>query len=322
MEFSPVSIVVSIKNEIENLPQLLKFLNKQDYPGFEVIIVDDFSTDGSSEFLMDKPGIRVIKPDNDLPGKKHGLEKGISIASFENILVTDGDCEGVSSEWVRTMIEAKSEAQIVLGYAPLLYKSIVGFFAAFETWIIAIQYLSYAKAGIPYMGVGRNMLFDKKLFEKNKGYEGHKDLASGDDDLLIRDIATGSNVSITLNPNSQIFSQAPSSSSTFLRQKKRHLSTSVRYKMKHQLLLSIWAISQMFFYLLIALYGCLSLDWRIVGTIWIVKIVIQWVIAIFVGIKMKETRFLALFPILDLLLAIHYWMMVPFTFIKNKYDWN
>lgn len=321
-DLANISIVISIKNELKNLPRLAAFLQNQQYPKHEILFVDDFSTDESWPFLEKQGGFKLLKAKEDLPGKKHALEEGIKEASYDNILVTDGDCYGISPHWIRTMAAAKTNHKIVLAYAPLVYNSLIGFFAAFETWIIAMQYLSYARAGIPYMGVGRNMLFDKSLFIEKGGYGDHKDLASGDDDLLIRDLADGRNTTVTLNPSSKMFSPAPENLFSFIRQKRRHLSTSGRYKALHQALLALWALSLIGFYLLLILYGWISGNWLMAGTIWLIKIVIPWGISIPIGIKMDETRFLFLFPILDVVLAFYYWVMVPFTFIKKKNDWN
>ena len=321
-DFVPVSIVISIKNEAKNLPGLVRFLQNQDYPVYEILFVDDFSSDESFSFLEKQKGIKVIKAKKDLPGKKHALEEGIRRASYDYILVTDGDCIGRSSQWIKEMTLVKKDRQVVLAYAPLTGTSIVGFFAAFEAWIIAIQYLSYACAGMPYMGVGRNMLFDRGLFYKKGGYGGHKDLASGDDDLLIRDISDRTNTTITLNPETKMFSEAPESIMALIRQKKRHLSTSGRYKVIHKILLGLWAFSQMFFYPLLIIYGWITGKWLWSGTIWFIKIVIPWLISVLIGEKMEERRFLKLFPFLDLILAIYYWMMGPFTLIKNKDRWN
>lgn len=321
-DFVPVSIIISIKNEAKNLPGLVGFLQNQDYPEYEILFVDDFSSDESFSFLQKQKGIKVIKAKKDLPGKKHALEEGIMRASYDCILVTDGDCIGRSSQWIREMILVKKDRRVVLAYAPLTSTSTVGFFAAFEAWIIAIQYLSYACAGIPYMGVGRNMLFDRELFYKKGGYDGHKDLASGDDDLLIKDIADGTNTTITLNHGAKMFSPAPESITALIRQKKRHLSTSGRYKVIHKILLGLWALSLMFFYPLLIIYGWTTGKWVMAGTIWLIKIIVPWIIAVRIGEKMEEKRFLGLFPFLDLILAIYYWMMGPFTLIKNKDRWN
>lgn len=318
----PVTIVVSIKNERENLPELLTFLRTQQHPQYEIIIVDDFSDDDSYEFLSKQDDIILLQPACDKPGKKEALETGIGKARYNYILVTDADCRGKSEDWISSMISAKGNKQIVLGYAPLTYKNLLSYFASFEAWIIAIQYLSYAKWGIPYMGVGRNLLFEKSIFIENKGYDKHKDLASGDDDLLIREIARADNTTISLTPSSYMYSAAPDSPGILKRQKKRHYSTAPRYKTIHKLLLMSWSGSLMAFYLFLFVYIGYTENWKTGITIWAVRIFIQWVVAILIAIRMREIRFIVLFPFLDVLLAVFYWLTSPLLIIKTRIDWS
>jgi glycosyltransferase involved in cell wall biosynthesis len=317
-----VTVVVSVKNEMKNLPDLVAFLKSQTYVNRDILIINDYSTDGTHIFLNSISGIQVLKPTKDLPGKKHALQEGIQEARGEYILLTDGDCLGNSSDWVGRMASSIGHKKIVLGYGPLLYKNWVGCISAFETWVIAIQYLSYAEWGMPYMGVGRNLLFSKSLFNDNNGFKNHQDLVSGDDDLLIRDIASRQNTAICLNPDSYMYSNAANKIDALISQKKRHLSTAVKYKPYHQFFLTFWSGSLMAFYPLLIIYGIVSGNWATAGTIYIFKIVVQWVIAIAIGYKMKEMRFVLFFPLLDIALSIYYWFLTPFLFYKNKVAWK
>jgi len=317
-----VSVVISAKNEMDNLPDLVEFLQSQDYDNFEILIVDDYSSDGTYEFLKSISGIKVLKPTKNLPGKKHALQEGIQAACGEYILLTDGDCIGNSRCWIQKMVSEIDRRKIVLGYGPLKYKNWVGCISAFETWIIAIQYFSYAEWGIPYMGVGRNLLFSRQLFHQNEGYKNHQNFTSGDDDLLIRDIASGNNTTICLHPDTYMFSNAVNTFNQLLAQKKRHLSTAIKYKLPHQILLTLWSGSLMAFFPLLIIYGVVSGNWLMAGTIYISKLVVQWAVAIVVGFKMMEKRFILFFPLLEIALCIYYWLLTPFVFTKKNVSWK
>src|SRR5690606_19303744 len=119
------------------------------------------------------------------------------------------DCIPASEFWMQRMIAPFSKgAEIVLGYGP--YYKAKGFLnkiIRFETFHTALQYLSYALAGLPYMGTGRNLAYKKELFLKNKGFSAHNHLPGGDDDLFINATATGKNTSIVIEKDSFTFSE-------------------------------------------------------------------------------------------------------------------
>src|SRR5205809_1099854 len=137
-------------------------------------------------------------------GKKYPLSIGIKEANHEVMLLTDADCVPASEHWIQKMQEAYHDGvEIVLGYGayhkrPGLLNKLI----RFETIHSAIQYLSYALAGTPYMGVGRNLSYKKDLFLRNKGFSSINHVPSGDDDLFINKVATKKNTKIIIDPES------------------------------------------------------------------------------------------------------------------------
>src|SRR5690606_29715318 len=128
--------------------------------------------------------------------------------------------------WLKKMVaKMKGDAQLVLGFAP--YTEAPGFlnkFIRYEAVYTAMQYLSFALAGIPYMGVGRNMAYRKQLFHQAKELEKHRHLASGDDDLFVNEVATKKNTAIQLDPETFVYSTPKLTWRGYKRQKTRHLS--------------------------------------------------------------------------------------------------
>ena len=98
--------------------------------------------------------------------------------------------------------------EIVLGYgAYKKYPGILNKLIRFETFHTALQYFSYALAGKPYMGVGRNLSYRKEAFLRNKGFSAINHIPSGDDDLFINMIATKTNTAIVIDKEAHTLSE-------------------------------------------------------------------------------------------------------------------
>jgi hypothetical protein len=209
----------------------------------------------------------------------------------------------------------------VLGYSPMKKTSgLVNLFARFETYLTGVQYLSYAFARMPYMGVGRNMIIDNSLRASNLDKVKGQDLASGDDDLTINAIATGENTGICIQPDSFVFTDSPITLKGFITQKTRHISTSVHYKMIHQIMLGAFSASQILFYLFL-IYGGLSgtIPIHICLIAYVVKQVVQISIHSLLIKKMKESIVIHQLLLLDLLLFLYY-LVMPFILLIRKND--
>lgn len=254
-EYPAVSVIIAAKNEIENLKKHIESILEQDYPEFELIVINDGSTDLSSEFLEGLlsrfSNLRIISIEKS-KGKKNALKEGILNAKNEILLFTDADCYAKSRFWIKSMIECLSkDVDIVLGYGAYLKgRSFIEKFVMYDAYIIALQYFSASIKGRPYMGVGRNLLYRKSIWLKNNGFESHKSLLSGDDDLFIKQAATGNNSVVCLSDDSFTYSIPSKTFKEFIRQKSRHISTSGSYSNYAKLFTSIDTISRSIIYLL------------------------------------------------------------------------
>jgi len=254
----PVSVIVAAHNEEENLKDFLPYILKQDYPEFEVIVIDDRSEDETSSVIAELQkhykNLRTtfIKKNEKIKyGKKLAVTLGIKASKYDYILLTDADCKPNSNLWIKETVEHFQSSDIVLGYGPYFEKpSFLNRMIRFDTMFIALQYLSFAKAGIPYMGVGRNLAYKKDLFIKNRGFASHSHIHSGDDDLFINEVANSHNTSISINKNTFVYSSPNESLKDWLWQKKRHFTTFKKYKLIHKILLSAEGYSRALFYIL------------------------------------------------------------------------
>jgi len=258
----PVSVVIAARNEYHHLKKSLPVLLTQDYPEYEVIVVNHVSEDETADYLKEMqqthPRLKVVNIERDLNffhGKKFPLSIGIKSAAHDILLLTDADCMPASNQWVKTMASHYGvSTEIVLGVGP--YQKEKGFLngaVRYDTFFTAMQYLSYALAGLPYMGVGRNLSYRKELFFKYKGFISHYKVASGDDDLFINQAAQSGNTQIEISPESFVYSEPKHSWHEWFTQKRRHLSAGNKYKTRFKLLLGAYSFSLGIFYLTIVL---------------------------------------------------------------------
>jgi len=282
-----VSVVICAHNEYYNLKENLPLILEQNYPEFEVVVVNHASDDDTAFLLSELekryPYLKTIEIRHDLnffTGKKFPLSIGIKSARYNIILLTDADCKPASREWISQFQSSfTGNTEIVLGYGPYnRSKGILNRLIRFDTVHIAIQYLSYTLAGMPYMGVGRNLSYYKDLFYRNNGFISHYRIRSGDDDLFINRVARKNNTSIMVEPGSYTYSDPKRSFEKWFTQKKRHLSTSDHYRLKHKILLGTYSASLWMFYLLFVLL--LSLNYSIIPVlgIFFVRLLAQYII--------------------------------------------
>ena len=325
----PVSVIICAKNEEKNLKRNLPYFLAQDYPAFELIVVNDNSSDKTLatllEFQKKSPILQIIDVKVNTPrGKKAALSKGIKAAKFEILLLSDADCRPASPQWLNT-IQAfiRDRAEIGLGYSPYYRgKGILNAFIRFETTYSAIQYLSFALMGLPYMGVGRNLTYRKSLFRGSGGFDSHAHIASGDDDLFINQVATRANTRVILSPKAFVFSEAKSSWRGYYRQKSRHLTTGTRYRLVHQLALGLLSASHFFHYACgIALILFHNLE-PLIFFNYLARIGVVSFMYTLIMRKLHDTSLISWIPLLDVLYACFYLVFAPALFLKPKEKWK
>lgn len=269
--FPSVSVVICAKNEEQNLRALLPRVLEQDYPEFEVVVVNDCSTDDSEEVLMELaaqyPQLRytsIPADERNIRGKKLALTIGLKAAGYAHVVLSDADCYPVSERWLRLMASNFSDThRIVLGYGGYEPgKGLLNTVIRYETTFTALQYLGYAIKGLPYMGVGRNMAYEKSLFFENRGFAGHYHVLSGDDDLFVNQNANGANCVVEFSPESHTRSKPETNFRSWFQQKKRHVSAGRYYSTVSRLRLASEWVSRIILYTSL-IWICIALPWRI-----------------------------------------------------------
>ncbi len=310
----PVSVIICAKNEAKNINAHLESILNQDHPNFEVIVVNDASIDNTSvvldTFKSNYHTLKIvnIKSTSTYSGnKKNAISKGIETATNEYLLFTDADCKPLSKNWITEMTSQFTEDKtIVLGYGGYqkTKKSLLNKLIRFETLLTAVQYFSYAKIRIPYMGVGRNLAYTKTIFNKENGFTDHTHIQSGDDDLLVNQIATNKNTTICFSKDSFTISTPKKTVTEWFHQKRRHLTTANHYKPIHQFLLSVFYLSQFLYWLLAIILLTFSFKWLIVTILLTIRLITQYIILGSSAKKLGEKDLILFFPILDFILVV------------------
>ncbi|MCF0056758.1 glycosyltransferase [Dyadobacter sp. CY356] len=334
-----VTVLVCALNEKENLMELLPLLDAQEYPEFEVILLDDRSDDGSEDFMRENihswKHIRYIRINDEfshVTPKKYALTVGMKQARYPLALMTDADCRPDSLHWITSMTsQISAEKDIVIGFSPYeKYPGLLNWFIRCETFYTAVQYLSFSLAGLTYMGVGRNILYKTEVFFANKGFYRHRHIMGGDDDIFLNEVATSSNTAISIDPESFVYSKPKTTWSTWLRQKRRHLAVSQFYRKRNKVMLGILSFSHMVTWILgfIALaFGVLTHDilfLQQLGVIVGVRWIVQWLLFFIINRKLDKTVEWFSFPLMDFAFFIYYIFFGLFVMTRRKprTTWN
>jgi cellulose synthase/poly-beta-1,6-N-acetylglucosamine synthase-like glycosyltransferase len=327
----PVSVVICAHNEYHNLKDNLPLILQQDYPIFEVLVVNHASDDDTPYLLRSLQEqyshLNVVTITEDLnffTGKKFPLSIGIKSAKYDLVLLTDADCRPVSGNWISRMQSAFVPGrEIVLGYSPYnRYRGFLNKLIRFDTMHIAIQYLTYAERGFPYMGVGRNLAYRKQLFYKHNGFIAHYRIRSGDDDLFINRVARGSNTAVMIHPDSYTLTEPCKTFGKWITQKRRHLSTGLLYKTRHRFLLGIYTLSSISVYLLSILL--VSLQWSLIPvlSLFVLRLVSQYFVFSRGARRLNEVDLAPFVPVFELIIILLNLGLAIANLVKKPVRWK
>ncbi len=328
---NPLSVVICARNEAKNLEKYLPDVLLQDYPEFEVIVVNDRSWDGTADVLKNLAKkydrlkiVTVADGEKFIAGKKFAVTMGIKAATHEWLVFTDADCFPSSPNWLRSMQQpSNGSTEIVLGYSPYLKrKNLLNYIIRLETFFTAVNYLSFALKGMPYMGVGRNMAYKKSLFFKNRGFAAHMHIPSGDDDLFVNANATSNNTEIRINKEAQVWSRPKTSFIAYLRQKKRHYGAGKLYQTKHRFILSIQYVFQLLFYVFGAAVLCFSGTLYLGIGVFVLSILVRSLVYTRLLNRLSYGELKWWFPILELVLFLFLIINAIVSIFVKKVQWK
>jgi len=333
----PVSLIICARNEAAALQRNLPLILAQRYgntPGktnYEVIVVDDASTDDTVQVLQELGReyghlrtVRILPGEpRSLPGKKFALGRGISSAEHELLLFTDADCRPAGPDWLALMTAPlRRGRQIAAGYGGFeMAPGLLNRFVRWETMHTFLQYGTYALAGVPYMAAGRNLACTREAMARASADPVWGRTASGDDDLMMRTVATGGNTEIVCTPGAFTLSRAKTRWAGWLKQKQRHLSTGKYYRPHIRFLLGGYALSHAGMWLG-AVVLMVSGHFYPAAMLLALRCLLYWTLWTFTARILHERRLLFLFPLFDFGWMIYNFALTPYIFWKSKLQWT
>ena len=253
----PVTVILTASNQRDYLAENLPLILEQDYPEFQVVVVDDASSDLTvdllSELQLKYPNLyHTFVPEGvqNISARKIALTVGIKAAKYEHLLFTDANCKPVGKQWISSMMRHfTDQTSVVLAYSR--YGEVKGLkkkFMAYDNLFQAIRYLGFAAAGKPYMGIGRNLAYKKELFFQQRGFASHLNLHSGEDDLFVSDVATKSNTRIDVSPESVMLVETTMPYYVWKEDRINRLNTSMHYKLSARMRIGMEVFTRLLHY--------------------------------------------------------------------------
>ncbi len=319
----PVSVIICARNEEDNLFKNLPQILEQDYPTFEVIVVNDQSVDDSRHIIKayqkKYPHLKLIELEKNRHrkfGKKVPLTIGIKGAKYAHLAMIDADCYPNSNQWLQEiMCNYAENKEIVVGYGPYeKAKGLLNKFIRFDATTIALTYLSFAKNGRPYMAVGRNLSYSKKQFFEVGGFKSHYHIQSGDDDLFIQEAANRKNTALAMEPKSFVYSSPKKTWGAWFRQKQRHYTTAPKYKLINKLFLGIFPMSMIL--MLISFFILLfNYEWWLFATaILVFRFILYWLINGLLFKRLEMGDLVLFYPFYEVM----HFLMMPFVYYSAE----
>lgn len=334
-DFPPLSVVICAKNESENLKRYLPSILEQDYPQFEVIVVNDGSTDESDDILTrmeeEYPHLyHTFTPETAryISRKKLSLTIGIKASKYDWLVFTEANCRPSSPDWLKLMARNfTSSTDVVLGYSG--YESAKGWLqqeTTFDSFFNAMRYLSFALLNKPFMGIGRNMAYRKELFFKNKGFSAHLNLQKGDDDLFINKIATRSNTRVETDKKASILIRSMEYAKDWTEEKVSYVVTSHYFKGIQKYLLGFETLTRLAFYGLFIALLILSIignEWillSIVSLLFILRYVSQTLLFNKTATTLHEKHYYLMLPVFDIVQPLYNFKFKLYQLLRHKED--
>ena len=292
-ELPGITVIITAKNEDENLRRNLPFILNQDYPNYQVVVVDNGSTDSTNDVLNNfrqhhaNLYITYIPIGSEkVNDKKLALTIGIKAAIHDILLFTEPDSKPLSKRWIYEYAKTFNQGKkVVIGCCQLEIKK--GFFKKFilfDNLFSGVKYLSMALSKRLYIGVGRNMAFKKNLFFENKGFSSVLNIEDGEDDVFINKIATKENTAAVTSKDSMVISNVVEGLSTWRNIKTKYLNTQKHLLGNATKLLSFEVISRYAFYLLfvalclVGIFSSMKLLIPFVILLFLIRVLVQIVV--------------------------------------------
>ena len=177
----PVTVLVSARNEEQDLPRCLDSIMALDYPKdkLQIVLVNDFSTDATGEIMervaRDHANVVVLHseamPPNGLEAKARGIAHGFTRATGEWVVITDADAS-VHPKWVRNMLgRVTPETGMTGGSLVVRADSWFGVIERVSWAFVQMFNMGMAGWGVPFVCLGPNMAIRRSVYEEAGGLQ-------------------------------------------------------------------------------------------------------------------------------------------------------
>ncbi|MBD0256718.1 MAG: hypothetical protein ICV83_13450, partial [Cytophagales bacterium] len=226
--------------------------------------------------------------------------------------------------WIGRMAgKIGGDKEIVLGYSPYgVEPGPLNWMIRYETFYTAVQYVSFALAGLPYMGVGRNLAYRKRVFNANGGFRSHGHVVGGDDDLFVGETATRRNVAVSIDPAAAVESVPKRTLRAWFRQKKRHLAAGKRYSLRNKALLGALPLAQGVFWAAGITLACLQAFIPYVAAGFLIRMLVQVVTLSRAAAVIDASVRWYLLPAFDFLYTLYYSFIGVTALFSKRIRWQ
>ncbi len=308
----PISVIVYVRNNAEHLSNYIQDLIKQKHPNYEMVFVNNASSDNSLDIIEEfqKRTPKIIKVDVKnteafWANKKYALTLGVKAATHEHLLFTEVSSKALSQNWIGEMARHFSkEKSIVIGYQKLKRKkkSFGNVLIRFHHLLNTTQAFTFAKFNAPYQATNHNLAYTKNTFFKVNGYINHLHYFIGEADLFIKDATTKTNTTYTTKTNSFVSATKHLTLKQWFSHQKKEAILFKLYKKKHQFLLSLFKVSKLLFYVLAI---CISfINWKVTLPIIVFYFILQYTVIGKSASRFQEKDVTLLLPFYDICLVL------------------
>ena len=307
----PVSVILYTKNNEQIIEESFSKLINQTYPNFEVVIIDNASSDETptilEELAVKFSNLKIVTVENNeafWSNKKYALTLGVKAATHEHIIFTEVDSTPVSNNWLNSMAQKFSEEkEIIIGYTKYENKrfSFFGLLVRFEHLLHHILAFTNNKFGSAFNASEKNFGYTKSSFFKAKGYINHLKIQASHSDLFLKDATTKSNTTYTVKPTSFMVKSLPDSFSEWFNNLQLKSFNKKYYKAKHQLIINLFSFSRVLFYPLAIILAILN--WKLIIPFIASYYVLFYLVVGKSAQKLKERQLIYFLPIIDIFIV-------------------
>lgn len=305
----PISVIVYAKNNVQELRNLLPVLLNQNYHQFELVLVNNASTDDTlyliKEYALMYPNIRLVDVVNNEAfwgNKKYAVTLGIKASKYEYLVFVDANKKIHSYNWlVQLTSHFTLNKTVVIGTS--FYSRKKGFFnkfLRFDHTMQQMQSVAWSKSGAPYSLNLENMAVKKEEFYRVNGFINHMQKPLFMNEYLLNDVSTSKNTVLCEHPDAMTEVEPVLKRSDFRQLKKQQLQLLKNIKAGASFRIKLFNLTQ-FLFLIVTVCSFLTLEyWYVTLGLVMLRYALAWTLFAKTAKKYRYKDLIFLFPLFDL----------------------